>query len=296
MGKSKDKQIQDQLQSLRAESDVTITGTCNRAIADLYSKKYNTGNVQSSDSKGDEYMKQADKLLKDTITKILFMTADKKHRKSGELYILAAGQYEFVGQYTNAGLAYEKAAECYEKCKAHEIEAAQAYNNAGNNYMESGDYVHAGELYNYSVTIYIEHDKHQAAARVLQNQADMIKQHCDNQDEQYQQINTLYLKSADLYMDNDQIAHAVDCYSAVAQSSLVKHDYATAIDLYDKCGKSCLQHNINKGMEKLYWYYVLLCSMCIGCKTDDMEMTRSYISDYTGKQRQLAGMSYNICI
>lgn len=227
-----------------------------------------------SDRMGDEFLAQANKLLKGGfLSKLTGGPSERKLEEAAELYQKAGNAYKTMKRWDDAGEAYRLCASCHEKLRSvHErctalTDAAHAFKHA------AAGSARAVGLLNEAVACYCGNGKFSQAAKLQKEIAEIYEADGDGElaIESFQ-------KAADFFTGEDNASAANQCLLKVAFFSATKEKYAEAVSIFDQIGRACLENNLLKFGAKGHF----LCSIITILASGDVVDAVNHIEQYKG--------------
>jgi len=224
----------------------------------------------AKESKGDEFMKQADKRLK----AFSLFGGGQKYEDAVELYAKAAAQFKASKEWDQAGDAYVKAAELSEKnlkdntgACSHYVDAAKAYKNSS-----PKDSV---RIYKIAVQLHMDDNRFSTAAKLWKEIAQIEEKELNVKD-----AITAWTKCADCFEAENQASSANQAWLKVAELSAQEEEYKQAIQLYEKVAQSSADSQLGRHSVKDYLFKAILCRFAMEAKAGDCKTVSDTLEKY----------------
>ncbi|CAH1994569.1 unnamed protein product [Acanthoscelides obtectus] len=224
------------------------------------------------ETKAHQLMQEAEKKLSSGgFFRNLFTKSSERIEESIEYYMRAANLFKMSKNWSQAGHAFEDAAD---QCLRNNNEAEAAIN-----YVEAAvcfkkcDMVKAIDLYTKAIELYQEKGKFLMAAKIHQNIAELMEDDYDlNEAIQH------YEKAADLFKQECNFSSANKCLVKVAEYAALEKDYDKALNIFQEIACFDLASSLMKYSAKQYLFRAAICLLCTD--TDFIPKLQTYIDMY----------------
>jgi len=230
-------------------------------------------------SRGPSLCKQAEEaLVKKSFLGVFGIGNDEKYEKAADLFTKSGNAYKTNNQLEEAGMMYERAAECYRtannkldalKCT---VDSASAFKNATPPIVEK-----AIDGFTAAIDQYSMDGKFGQAAKYYKEIAEL----CENANDMDAAL-TSYENAAQMYTNDNKPSESTKCLIKVATMASEKGNFQRACEIFDKAGKDSMQSRLGQYSAKGYFFQSLLChlasgdSVSVGIKIEEYEQV-----DYT---------------
>ena len=276
-------QMVQKLEKLDSEEEKLLakdTSEDNKTF-DSSSSTKSTFNLKT-DPRADEYIVEAEKILKTSRFSSLF-SGGNKNEEAVELYIKAAAVYKMNKNWNEAGEAYIKAAELYNGPLKNSLETCSKYVDAAKS-LRQVDSLKSISYYTKAVQIHMEENRFSSASKLWKEIGELHENATS-----YDKAEKAYRTAADCYEAEDQTANATSMHIKVAQLAACQEKYEEAIIIYEKIADISLQSSTRKWSVKNYYMNSLLCWLAVGARKGSMTQVRKKIGEYKDKYPQLDG-------
>jgi len=223
----------------------------------------------AKDSKGDEFVKQAEKRLKAWSP----FSSSNKYEDAAELFQKAAAQYKASKEWDQAGDAYVKAAELCEKSKdgtsacSNYVEAAKVYSHSSPK--------DAVRIYKIAIQLHTDENRFSTAAKLWKDVATIEEKNLNAKD-----AIAAYTKAADCYEAENAASSANQMWIKVADLSAQEDDFKQAIQIYEKVAAVSAESQLGRHSVKDYLFKALLCRFVTEAKAGDVSTLSETIEKY----------------
>ncbi|THH11205.1 hypothetical protein EW145_g800 [Phellinidium pouzarii] len=184
-----------------------------------------------------------------------FSSSSSKYEEAGDLFQQAANAFKLEKEYTQAGDAFSKEAECREKCN-ESSDAANAWWNAAKAFKQAESSDLALQAFAQTVLFLTKSGRFRQAAdrqkdiAQLYLQTSKLQEACDS-----------YEKAGDWYKQEDAIASANTCFKDAADLHAQIGNYQNAIVQYELVADQSRASDLTKFSIKEYWLRSGLCAL-----------------------------------
>lgn len=207
----------------------------------------------SSESKGDDFMKEADKILK----KFSLFGSGSKNEDAAEAFQRAGNAYKVAKQWEKASDAFVKAADLHIKMKGtheaatHFVEAAKCAKK-----VNTAECI---RLLTEAVTLYEELGNFSAGAKLEKEMGEI----CEGDGDTEEAV-AHFQKAADMFGGEGSTSTANQCLLKVAHYQAKAENYSDAIAVFEDVGKAYLENDLMKFNAKGAFLNAGLCHLASG--------------------------------
>lgn len=209
-----------------------------------------------NDSKAQEYIKQAEKKLKPSLSN-LFKPKEEQLEDAAELYIKAANSYKIIRDYDEAVKAYVLASEC--SLNSHnQYDAATAL-------VDAAKTIHNEKLelsinyYGQAIEIFLDEGKFNIVAKYQMIVAEQYEKLDDSNHNFTSKAISAYELAAEYYASENSNANKNRCLRKIADMSAQQGNYEYAVQKYEEIIRNSLDNNLLKwGVKELF----VLATLC----------------------------------
>jgi len=194
------------------------------------------------------------------------------------MFIQAANLYKMQKSWTEAGKAFEQAADCQISMKSPQ-EAAAHYVSAATCFKKESTSSAIGALQK-AVEIYTQAGRFSAAAKHQKEIAELYEA-----DHDLDSAIEAYEKASEYYSGEDSASSANQCLLKVAQFAAEKENYEKAYEIYENIAKGAVDNNLLKWSVKDYLFKAGLCRLATG---DEVAFERAF-GDYNSIDATFSG-------
>ncbi|EAX86953.1 alpha-soluble NSF attachment protein, putative [Trichomonas vaginalis G3] len=200
-----------------------------------------------------EYIKEAQKKLNK-----FFSTEASKNEQAAPLFNLAGNSFKAARLFQEAGEAYEKSAECYER--ARDVSSStNELQNAAKAYAKAQNFSKAIDMFIRAANFYRESNKTSQAAKLLV-EASKVFLEDENQDQAVQVLE----EAVQIYEDENQPSSACQHITTIADIKSGQKNYVDASKLYRKVAEIRLADRLTQLAATEYMEKATLCQLAAG--------------------------------
>jgi len=214
-------------------------------------------------SKGDKLMADAEASLKK------WRVFGNKFEDAVDIYRQAGNAYKVSKQFQEAGVAFQKQAECHLQLNSKH-EAASAYQNAATCFTK----VNVGQAIDSlgrAVELFVDEGRFQAAAKHEQQIGELLEEQGD-----MEAALTHFETAADYFEGEGQSSAASKVKIKVADYCALSEKYGRAIDIYEETAIAYLGNNLLKWSAKDLFFKAAVCHLC----SEDMVAAKRALDRY----------------
>lgn len=211
------------------------------------------------EDEGHNLMAEGEKLLnaKGGFFSSILGKSSATKEQAAETFVKAANCFKLAKAWSQAGVAFEKAAAAYASTSDMAYEAASKYADAAKAYKNS-DPKKAVAAYESAINLYSDAARFQQCARYKKEVAELYETEQDVQNA----LNS-YIAAADFYDMEDAKSNANSMRVKVAMLSASAGKYAEAADLYESVAQNALASNMLKYGAREHLLRAGLCRLCL---------------------------------
>jgi len=218
-------------------------------------------------------MKRRSSKSKKAVKKMKALFGGKaKYEEAGEMFVKAANFYKMDKLWREAGVTYEKAAECFARAECNN-DRTEALNNAIMCYKKvSPD--DAIRLIQLLVSMEIEAGRTIPAARLEKQFAEL----CEELSRPEQAIDH-YRRAADLFRADESKMQSNQCLLKVAHLCAQREDFANACNIYEQLARESLDNNLTQWSAREYYFKGGLCRLAMGDPIGARQIIQRYMEE-----------------
>lgn len=214
-------------------------------------------NPSQKEEEGHQLMAEADKMdgTKSSFFGSLFSKGSNKE-ETAETYVRAANSFKLAKSWTNAGRAFERAAETYSKVSDLQYDAASKYADAAKAYKNSNP-MSAIPCYEKAIQMYADSARFQQCARLQKDVAELYEAegHADK-------ALPAFSSAADFYDMDDAKSNANSMRVKVAALQALAGQYKEAVELFEQIAEASLANNLLKYGAREHLLRAGFCRLC----------------------------------
>lgn len=178
-----------------------------------------------------------------------------KYEDAVELYRQAANAYKISKQFDQAGVAFQKQAECHLQLGSKH-EAASAYQNASASFGKINPTEAVNSLIR-ATELYVDEGRFGPAAKQEQKIGEMLEE-AGRMDEALEHFQS----AADYFEGEGQASAAAKVKLKVADYLALAHKFDKAIEIYEETAIAYLANNLLKWSAKELFVKAMICYLC----------------------------------
>jgi len=227
---------------------------------------------------GGQFTAEAEKALNRT-TLFGFGKA-QKYEDAADLFTKAGNAYKLSSEYTLAGQAFLRAADCHMKNESGKNDMINSITEAGNCFKMSGDLSKAAEAYSQAIMSYEDSQRYGQCAKYQKEIAEMYETGGD-----FDSAIACYQKAAHYFVTDNKKSNANQLNLKLAVLITTHTDkYIDGANVFENIGLESLESRLGQFSAKGYFFQCLLCHLAAG----DNVQVRNKIDYFKNKDHSFA--------
>ncbi|KAA8493751.1 Alpha-soluble NSF attachment protein [Porphyridium purpureum] len=195
----------------------------------------------------------------------------RKAEEAADLFVRAGNSYKLAKNYRQAGVAYSKGGDAYEKAARLNglgtFEAGSKHADAAKMFRQAKDSERAASSYRKAAQLHSDGGRFQQAAKMSKELAELEEELGKNAS-----AKTWYARAADLYEGDDMKSQASTCRVKVAELNALEENYDAAAGDFEAVAEYSLSNKMLKFGARDHLLKAGICRLAVG---DDIAAVRA---------------------